>query len=223
MLGKTSLINSLLDTQHLAYAVSSFLSIYRPRAYSTQGADGSACTCVPTEYRQAWSGQEKTFQAEAHFFQWPEIEHILRYSIQHWFSWYKATNSLGKGCGSDQDLEEEAEAGPEPGESSTESEIQAKTAFTTFRELFAKRAEFSDEATAKDFLAKAVGCGELALLKEMMAWTRDLMRELGAPSLIVKMSAESEKEMVRKLQPFISSAKGEVESPRYWPIIKLVR
>ncbi|MCJ1285351.1 hypothetical protein MMC26_004691 [Xylographa opegraphella] len=61
-IGKSTLINSLLDTPGLAH----------------QGSGGAACTCVVSEYYAAWASQNKRFAAEIRFFEPAERETILK-------------------------------------------------------------------------------------------------------------------------------------------------
>ncbi|MCJ1294120.1 hypothetical protein MMC34_005677 [Xylographa carneopallida] len=60
--GKSTLINSLLNTPGLAH----------------QGSNGAACTCVVSEYHAAWASQSKRFAAEIKFFEPAERETILK-------------------------------------------------------------------------------------------------------------------------------------------------
>jgi hypothetical protein len=48
--GKSSLINSLLDKEDLARSVSGDVSVFAPTNITKQNNNGSACTCVATEY-----------------------------------------------------------------------------------------------------------------------------------------------------------------------------
>ncbi|MCJ1377163.1 hypothetical protein MMC17_000255 [Xylographa soralifera] len=67
--GKSTLINCLLDTPGLAH----------------QGSNGAACTFVVTEYHAAWASQTKRFAAEIIFFEPAERETILKeYFADHY-------------------------------------------------------------------------------------------------------------------------------------------
>ena len=178
---------------------------------------------MPIEYRQAWSGQEKSFQAEVQFHQWMEIERILRNSIQQWFSWYEETNSLGKQSRNARSEEDIGEASVQVDDSSMESDLQATTSFDTFRELFANRPEFANDEQGKEFLARSLHFGEDFLLDNMIAWTEDLLKSVGENSLIVKKSADSVEELTETLKSFIASANRDTGCPHPWRLISIVR
>lgn len=66
--GKSSLINSILDTPDIALS----------------GANGEACTNVITEYHQAQPSQKAPFMAEIALLEAPSVQHILRTNLR----WY---------------------------------------------------------------------------------------------------------------------------------------
>ncbi|MCJ1433884.1 hypothetical protein MMC27_003249 [Xylographa pallens] len=70
--GKSTLINCLLDTPGLAH----------------QGSNGAACTFVVSEYHAAWASQTKRFAAEIKFFEPAERETILK---EYFADYYRFT------------------------------------------------------------------------------------------------------------------------------------
>ncbi|KAL8640970.1 MAG: hypothetical protein Q9228_002174 [Teloschistes exilis] len=73
--GKSSLINAILDTPELALA----------------GATGAACTCVITEYREAWASQTSTFKAEIVLLDRSKIASLLEGYLHDY--WSESTQS----------------------------------------------------------------------------------------------------------------------------------
>ena len=187
----------------------------------TKEDNGEACTNVPIEYSKLFTSDESPFQAEAHFYAEEEIHKILKTAVDDWYSWFKMSQM------SNEDAIGVAEAvSPEDVEAidhdkREQLERQAKTSFTTFRNLFLCRPEFATDQKGHDFLVASAILGEGAVFSKMQHWTEDMMRGLGGS--IVKKSARSAEEMKEQLEPFVTVASEGTSQPRPWPLIKIVR
>ncbi len=191
--GKSSLINSLLDTPELAL----------------QGEDGGACTFVITEYQQAWPTQTAPFKAEIELFELEQIQKILITHFQAYFKYHFQSNK-----GVDQDTLQELEA------HATTAFEAFRALFADHREFqseeraheFLSRAKLMTDSIIPHKLSTWV---ELLMSKDgavhgIIHLTADTAAELGRKlEPFVKMSS--------------TLADEEEPCPSPWPIVKLVR
>ncbi|KAL9588376.1 MAG: hypothetical protein Q9203_002813 [Teloschistes exilis] len=134
--GKSSLINAILDTPELALA----------------GATGAACTCVITEYREAWASQTSTFKAEIVLLDRSKIASLLEGYLHDY--WSESTQS-------------KEEIDPD-----TLEEIRSRsdTALEVFLTLFAARSEFRNKSEAVRFLATTTTAQGEEILSKLLEW-----------------------------------------------------
>ncbi|MCJ1399570.1 hypothetical protein MMC11_002772 [Xylographa trunciseda] len=190
--GKSSLINSLLGTSELA----------------NEGATGSACTCVVTEYCKAWPMQKQPFAAEIVFFEPTKRQAIIREHFRDYYVHY--CESLD---GLDRDAYEE-------------SEHRASTGFEAFRALFRNRAEFATDQAATLFLSSATSENDETILDQLFSWTQQLVLMEEAASGLASYFADTAEELGGKLKRFVQTVsfpQGFDQVASFWPIIRIVR
>ncbi|MCJ1396569.1 hypothetical protein MMC18_009460 [Xylographa bjoerkii] len=190
--GKSSLINSLLGTSELA----------------NEGATGSACTCVVTEYQNAWPMQKKPFAAEIVFFEPTKREAFMREHFRDYYVHY---------CEPIDELDNDA---------LEESEHRASTGFEAFRALFRDRAEFATDQAAILFLSSATSENDSTILDQIFSWTQQLVLAEQAASGLASYSADTAEELGGKLKRFVQTVSfpmGYDQVASLWPIVRMVR
>ena len=206
--GKSALINSLLDTPNLAH----------------ESANGEACTNVTIEYRKAWPNQRSAFQAEAHFYQWEEIECILKTSVESWFTWDRDIRPHVDGGVTAEVVHCTGNAHTDIDyDTQIQSKVQASTSFTIFRNLFLDHPEFETEEAGRSFLAEFAVSDEQVALDIMLRWTAALMSSIGESNYLVKRSAETVEGIAEHLRPYVTAMNERTIKPCPWPLIKVVR
>ena len=88
--GKSSLLNSLLDSKGLARTVGS-KALLNYSANSSQSNSGEACTCVPTEYR---FHPNDGYDIEVSLFSEDELQHQLAEMIQPYRKYHLHLNEM---------------------------------------------------------------------------------------------------------------------------------
>lgn len=172
-----------------------------------KGEDGGACTCVITEFHQAWPTQNAPFKAEIELFEPEQIKSIL---TNHFQSYFKCHTQPTKGL--DKEALEELEG-------------HANTAFDAFQALFADHREFRTEASGHEFLSRAKLISDSAIPHKLYTWVEQLKSKYEADQGMIHMVADTE--LGLKMEPFVkmSSSVADEENPRPspWPIVKLAR
>ena len=174
-----------------------------------QGEDGSACTCVITEFHQAWPTQSTPFKAEIDLFDPDRIKTII---ISYFQAYYNHEWGTKKG------LDNEA---------LHDLETHATTAFDAFQALFANHREFQTEANAQEFLGRAKSELDSEIPQKLCSWVESLLLKIGAKNGSIYLTADTAPDLVRKMEPFVKTnphAADEDDSrPSPWPIVRLVR
>ncbi|KAL9585820.1 MAG: hypothetical protein Q9212_001298 [Teloschistes hypoglaucus] len=189
--GKSSLINAILDTPDLALA----------------GATGAACTCVITEYREAWASQTSTFRAEIVLLDRSKIASLLEGYLHDYSS---------ETIQSNEDIEPD-----------TLEEIRSRsdTALEVFLTLFATRSEFKDKYEAVKFLATATTAQGEEILSQLLEWLDSTITACGAVDGTIIVCEEDAKSLSQGLKPFVKIGVnlGSNATPSLWPIVTVVR
>ncbi|KAL9105754.1 MAG: hypothetical protein Q9187_008660, partial [Circinaria calcarea] len=167
--GKSSLINALLDTSDLAL----------------EGSSGSACTCVITEFMQAYPNQLAPFTAEIVFFDREAREVIIK---EHLRDYYRYTSPV------------EEDTDPEI---LYQNELRATTALEVFQVMFADHDEFATDDTTKEFLNSADSEDDVAISAKLILWTEELLTHLKVVHNRVMRDGSSIEEIQGKLERFI--------------------
>lgn len=211
-LGKSSLINSILDSPEIAPQVRLKLSGFFIADWGTfKGADGSACTCVITEYRQAWPHQNSPFMAEIVLFLPEQIKTMLTDHFKAYFRYHMESH---------EELDEEA---------LDEMEIHLTTAFDSFKAIFADRPEFQNEDTIRDFFGRSGSSDEKKIVATLVSWVEQVLLKNGAENGHIYLTADTASELTSKMEPCIKTSSAVVDSeedslrPSLWPMVRVVR
>lgn len=179
---------------------------------SSKGNYGDACTCVITEYRQAFPGQAQPFHAEIELFNMEEITRMIRSHLEAYYEYHLNRDGLS---------EDELET----------AELDAGTALTTFQALFADQEEFRSQERAQKFLLTAKDSSDCLILGKFEVWIASLMSLIGAEGGIVHRSSDTTEDLAFKVETFVGAIltleddNGETPEalPSLWPIVKIVR
>ena len=192
--GKSSLINALLDTPELA----------------AQGASGSACTCVVTEFGEPFADQVAPIAAEISLFEPKFIKEIIRDYYNAYYKYHYQRD------------EEDDEA--------TRHDLrgEADTALDALKALFSDHEELRDEDMAEEFLCSATSAEDSRIINRLQDWTADLICKYNAGDGPILMIADTASKMSKTLEPFVTMTEcnteyGELPSPSLWPLVRLVR
>ena len=166
---------------------------------------GESCTCVATEYCEAFPDQLKAFAVKIEYFDMEAIRDVLRDHLEA----YVVYNNQSHSFGSD--------------ELRLQQKRRADTALKTFCAVFCKQKQYQSEDAAIRHLDKE----ELDIdetLSEMCAWTRELLKpgEKDAQESYRYCEADTRREFNDEIQPLLSSEEDHDE-PSLWPFVKLVR
>ncbi|KAI5258691.1 hypothetical protein E4T42_00556 [Aureobasidium subglaciale] len=170
--GKSSLINSLLDTPHLA----------------KEGNAGRSCTCVVTEFRQPFAGQNKKFAAHIELLDDTSIAALLREHIDDFLvchfekddSWTKNQEELY--C------------------------AKAKTAEDTFSDLFHTSTDFKSLEAMKAYIGHGRMNGSVdVIVEELLNRSRRLINDEMPRHLSNLFEADTAHQLGRRTEPFLFS------------------
>ena len=174
-----------------------------------KGEDGSACTCVITEFHQAWPTQTTAFKAEIDLFEPEQIEAILKNHFQAYYKYH---------FHSKKDLDQDA---------LHELEGHATTAFDAFQALFANHREFQTEDRAREFLGRAKSITDSSIPQKFYTWVEMLFTKYGVKDGTIHLIADTAAELARTMEPFVkmntSIIDDEEPRPSPWPIVQLVK
>ena len=174
-----------------------------------KGEDGSACTCVITEFQQAWPTQNAPFKAEIDLFEPGQIKGIL---TNHYQAYYKYHFQSSK------DLDQDA---------LHELEGHATTALDAFQALFANHQEFQTEDSGREFLRRGKSVADCSIPHKLYTWVEMLVSKYGAKNGSIHLTADAAAELARTMEPFVkmntSVIDDEEPCPSLWPIVQLVR
>ncbi|KAL6720208.1 hypothetical protein ACLMJK_002129 [Lecanora helva] len=209
--GKSSLINAILDSPGLASAV----SIRRIHYKSTgliyvKGATGCAMTCVITEFMAPLAVQETPFVAEVELFGQTEIQEMMKENLKAYHKYYKEDLT-----GLD-DLE------------LRERESHAQTALDSFLAMFAPRPEFKDQDSAGQYLLNDTSQDGTETLETLSEWIQESIQEHKPENGSILLEANTAEELSNKLEPWVTTnSLGEeddcVKTASLWPIVRIVR
>lgn len=172
-----------------------------------KGANGAACTCVITEYREAWASQTSTFKAEIVLLDRSKIASLLEGYLHDYWS---------ESIQSKEDVEPD-----------TLEEIRSRsdTALEVFLTLFASRSEFNNASEAVRFLAATTTAQGEEIRSKLLEWLDSTISGCGAVDGIIHVAEEDVKSLGLRLKPFvkIGSNLGPSATPSLWPIVTVVR
>ncbi|KAF1998322.1 hypothetical protein P154DRAFT_621882 [Amniculicola lignicola CBS 123094] len=174
------------------------------------GDDGDSCTYVVIEFRQASPNQLKPFGAEIEFFARETCLQMVTDLFKKYMQYRKT-------------LEESPDEVTE-----TETEV-ASTARECFQQLFSNHPEFSDEATADEFLSSATSATDPVILNRLLKWTKNILCTFvpdGKTTLTIE--ANTAAGLVERFLPFTRTVpyrefNGLPLNFSPWPLVRLVR
>ena len=213
--GKSTLINALLDSVGLASTVSlkNLVLASLTETHSPKGSGGEACTTVATEFSQPLLGQTKPFQAEILFYEREQVREIIKDQVEAYHLYY--SEEYG------------------PGDELEDVEEDSNTAFEAFKVLFADRDEFCNDANAREFLQTGVSYDNNQIIDQMCEWIEELREFYHDDHGLCIRVAETAEEISGKLELFVSTydpdlsdslpISSEQKRASLWPIISLVR
>ncbi|CAI7614861.1 unnamed protein product [Penicillium glandicola] len=194
--GKSSLINSLLDQQSLSR--SCLLIDIKP-----QSSEGAACTCVVTEFRHVDSNHTGPFTIEAQFMTEQEMKELLDELLSsfrqfHVNSFFRELNTA---------------------EEQRKCRDAAERAWETFQSLFSNQPTLT-----MDFLSADYDGAQSDLLTQLERWAYAglTLRPGGSDALEYSMIAGDLKECKDSLDLLTTNNMGDGK-PALWPFIKLIR
>ena len=201
-------MNAILDTPGLALTVWIDIPL-RPAELTVidKGANGSACTCVITEYRCPWPFQQTAFKAEIALFDQARIMSILKEHLRDYF--FANVDDEGS---ADMDATKDARH-------------QSDTAVEVLQALFADHVEFRDRITIQAFLGQMQSPEDEAVLNTLLQWIENLISRSGAVNRLIYRSAESSSNLGKSIEPFIKMGPNLISdvTPSLWPIVEVVR
>lgn len=172
-----------------------------------KGSTGAACTCVITEYRQAWASQTSTFKAEVVLLDHSKIASLLKgYLHDYWLGRVQSQDDV------DQDTLDEIRS-------------RSDTASEVFLSLFATRPEFRDKSETVKFLATMTTAQDEEILSKLLEWLDSTISACGAVDGTIHVCEEDVKSLGQRLKRFvkIGANLGSSATPSLWPIVTVVR
>ena len=212
-LGKSSLVNSLLHNQDLALEVRKHLAKKCHKYLKLhQGASGSACTQVITEYRMPWPGQPTPFQAEVEFYEPAARDDMLRSYTADYYNYMHSPDELDD-------------------EASQELVARYSAASEIIQALFCNRAEFQrqgifDDEAVQEHMKSAESPTDQAIIAKFSHWTRELLAQYTGEECIAFRNANTAAELSGMLEVFVKITAGDEESrmkPSLWPLVRSIR
>jgi hypothetical protein len=216
-IGKSSLINALLNTPYLAPRVCCNPGTVTPVVLNkTQGGGGQACTCVITEYMQAPQTQLQPFQATIEILGPEELESMLAGHLEAYYKYF---------CVPSEGLE---------GDALQLAVLEASTARDVLRALFVHRTPFRTKTAAQAFLATASSAKDKNMLKMFTTWMQESIALCNSENSLITVSGNTCEDIVGQLDVFVtnrSSVDDEEEDEEdeeescfsLWPIVKVVK
>ena len=215
-MGKSSLINALLDTPYLAPRVCCNPGNVTPVVLNkSQGGGGQACTCVITEYMQAPQTQLQPFQATIEILGPEELESMLAGHLEAYYKYF---------CVPSEGLE---------GDALQLAVLEASTARDVLRALFVHRTPFQTKTTAQAFLATASCAKDKNMLKMFMTWMQESIALYNSEDSLITVSGNTCEDIVGQLDVFVTNRssvdddedKEDEEESCFslWPIVKIVK
>ncbi|KAK4954748.1 hypothetical protein LTR66_013514 [Elasticomyces elasticus] len=188
--GKSSIVNSMVDVPELA----------------KEGAIGDSCTCVITEFQNAFKGQKARFAVRILYFGFDKIFDILREQLQH----YNLFEFEFDDAWDDRLREQFGQ--------------RHKTALNTFLALFCDHEGFDSPGAAKAFLAERHEYCNDSTIGVFMQWCGELFEdEVGNRKDHVEYFEDEEVSELRdKLDP-MATAMDDYQEPSLWPLASKIR
>lgn len=211
--GKSSLINSLLDTSDLALEVQPKRPVPNTEANKNlQSGTGGACTQVITEFRDVWPDQKMPLRAEIHFLTPSKRMEILK---EHFANLYKLRIRPTKN--SEEDTEDD-------------DEVRCTTADDFFAALFADRVEFAKDGQFEQdlittFFDSAKAADDDSILEPLNKWMEELLKRYVGQGPTARREAETAEELTLEMEPFITAVDANEPgfgSPSLWPIVHYI-
>lgn len=203
--GKSSVLNSLSDIPDLAKSVCHFRARTSSMSNTSKLSGGQSCTCVPTEYSDAFPRQNKDFAAKIIYFSIKKIRSMLRELFDDYIVYAFER---------DEDWDEETH---------TAFQRKQQHAFRTFEVLFCDLDEFKDHQAARDTLKRAYEDGNDPLINTMMeSCEKHLKTKLDLESGYSEYCEASTCSRLReKIDPLMNS-RSTYEQPALWPLVQRV-
>ncbi|KAK4960764.1 hypothetical protein LTR28_004945 [Elasticomyces elasticus] len=183
--GKSSIVNSMVDVPELA----------------KEGAIGDSCTCVITEFQNAFQGQKARFAVRILYFGSDKILEILREQLEHYNTFEFEYDDAW-----DDRLREQYGQ-------------RNKTALDTFLALFCNHEGFDSPGAAKAFLARQHEDGNRTTIDIFVQWCGELLKHrIGNSRDHVEYFEDEEVSELRdKLDP-LATAMDDYQEPSLWPL-----
>lgn len=191
--GKSSLINALLNTQELC----------------ANGASGESCTMVITEFTKASDTQKTPYKAEVYFYDTREIDTMLKEHLAHWYQFF-TKNSESLGGDESEDIEAAASTALEVFKALFIDREECRNE-GAIRNLLNRATSAADKNTLAKFSEWT---------RDMVS-RKDA--ESGLISVNANTSLDLQQKLEPFLQRSTNCDDEETPSPSYWPLVKLVR
>ncbi|KAL8690304.1 MAG: hypothetical protein Q9218_004224 [Villophora microphyllina] len=172
-----------------------------------KGASGAACTCVITEFCQAWPYQTEAFEAHIDLFDEPQIKTILKGHLRdYWLGNLQPED--------DTDLD-----------TLKDMRLQSDTALEVFQALFADRPEFENRVNEGEFLARMQGPDDTDILNTLLEWTIHSISKSRSFDNPVIRCGDSGQSLGKSIESFVKTSMppGPGASPSLWPVVEVVR
>ena len=211
--GKSSLVNCVLNHNNLAFQVHSHPSRQDFYLIITKGSSGGAVTSVVTEFHAFQPTQIQPFKVEIEMLEETHITDVLKVHLEQWYRYEMEDRSQYTA----EDLEE--------------FQLQANTACDTFKALFADRADFQrdgsfDSTKLDKFLKSARSGQDNRVLKLLRTWTTALLESISGSVEKIMLYADIVGELASKTERFMRTMEpsaGEMACPSPWPLVKVVK
>jgi hypothetical protein len=206
--GKSSLLNAITDTPHLAKAVRKLMFTDKQQGTDThaQVSAGESCTSVPTYYMHKLPWQTQKFAAEVRYYTVDKCRKLLEELLAHYnFFTFEDDEDWSSGQRS-------------------EYSQQADTAMQTFRTLFCDQAAFDSQSSAEEHLEHSYQDSDGSeLLDRMATWCEGFFaqhpKEEGAAYTRYEMGTASE---LRYCIDPLTAPKHIEGQASLWPLVELV-
>ncbi|KAI7220454.1 hypothetical protein KC343_g2819 [Hortaea werneckii] len=189
--GKSSLLNSVIDIPDLA------------RAFG----GGESCTCVPSEYRNAFPDQRKRFAARVVYLDRAGVAKLIKDSADSYYNFYFA------------------EKEPETLDQETQNQVRrrAQTAIATFCALFSKHAEFETFETGEEYLQQMAKNDRSIVPARLQEWAMEILKEQKTASgaLNEYIEADDQQTFTKLISPMLNSD-FRTNGASLWPLVKCV-
>ena len=209
LVGKSSVINSILDQGGLARSVSSLIyMVFVPwtsvdcLSRDTQNGDGAACTTVVTEFRSIDEGHPNNYTVEADFMDNAEVRELLEELLSAVRKYY---------TGAFREVSE-------PGEQEN-IRSAAGRAWNTLLSLFPDQPELG-----LDFVSQEGGDAVEPIITRLEEWAMAAQdsRPGGRNSLQYSVVANHADECMEQLDSLMADSRDR-NRPASWPFVKLIR